>query len=791
MTRTNRPLLRAERATQASLNGARSIYIRSRAKRTPFAFAVAATLAASCLAPNPIGADEQKTSADDPLARYDALISDADRRHWAFQPLTDPSVPEVRETAWTRNPIDAFVLARLEERGWRPAPEVDPSAWLRRVYLDLVGIPPTPAEQDSFLLESNPDSRRGAVVDELLARPAYGQRWGRHWLDLVRYADTNGYERDGAKPAVWRYRDYVIGALNADKRFDRFIVEQIAGDELTDANSETIIATTFHRLGPWDDEPADPAQDRFDQLDDMVRTTSEAFLGLTIGCARCHNHKLEPITMHDYYRMVAVFDTLERPQNGRTELTRAAGSRTQIAAVAERDRRIAELENQKRQLRVAFRREYLEAGRSSLSADTVTAFLLAESDRNDAQIQLVDSHNDALRQEIDAALPEHLRRQLSDADDAIANLRAKTPDLPTAYVMHEPRPEPPVTNLLLRGSAARPGPKVSPGIATVIEPAQPVFESADEHTSRRRVSLARWIASPDNPLTARVIVNRVWQFHFGEGLVRTANDFGTQGAPPTHPELLDWLARWFIRHDWSLKQLHRLILSSSTYAMSKTSDDDRSVEDPENRLLWHFPYRRLEVEAIRDSMLAASGRLNHQMYGESTYPFVSPEALAGNSDPATIWKPFDEPSASRRTIYAFIKRGMIVPMLEVLDLCDTTRSSAGRQVSSVAPQALTLLNGEFVNRQARHLAARLFDEAGADPQAQIERAYRLTLCRPPDEVETTALIQFLDDEAARLDRERAEVAQTASDPDRDAARREALVQVCRVILNLNEFVYPD
>ena len=304
-------------------------------------------------------------------------------------------------------------------------------------------------------------------------------------------------------------------------------------------------------------------------------------------------------------------------------------------------------------------------------------------------------------------------------------------------------------------------------------------------SSLRRLALARWIASADNPLTARVIVNRVWQFHFGQGLVRTPSNFGTYGEPPTHPKLLDWLANWFIDNGWSLKKLHRLIMTSSAYAMSKDGRDDYGEKDPENLLLWRFPYERLEVEAIRDSMLAVSGKLNRKMYGPSTYPFVPAAALEGHSDPGKIWRPFDEDEASRRTVYAFVKRSMIVPMMEVLDFCDTTRTTAARINTSVAPQALTLFNGDFVNRQAGHLARRLREEAGDDPDDQITLAYRLALGRTPTPTELRRLTTFIEEESARL----------SADPSRrlaeDAVSHRALQQACRVILNLNEFVYPD
>jgi hypothetical protein len=464
-------------------------------------------------------------------------------------------------------------------------------------------------------------------------------------------------------------------------------------------------------LGPWDDEPADPAEDRYDQLDDIVSTTAQVFLGLTLGCARCHNHKFEPLTALDYYRMVAIFNTLQRPRHDRTELDVPLGTPAQREAIAARDREMAKL-------------------RLTMLGDPFASL---------ASAALVERKAQALR--------------------------ATTPDLPRGYFMIEPTPRAPVTHLLQRGSAAKPGARVEPGVPAVLVASQPAFLPPSDKTSRRRLTLARWIASPDNPLTARVIVNRVWQFHFGEGLVRTPSDFGVMGERPTHPELLDWLAAWFVREGWSIKKLHRLILASNTYRMSKRVIPEYHEQDPENRLWWRFPYRRLEVEVIRDAMLAVSGQLNPKMYGPSMLPQIPKEALEGSSDPDTIWKASNEQEAARRTIYAHVKRSMIVPMLEVLDLCDTTRTSAKRNVTSIAPQALTLLNGEFTNRQARRFAERLRQEAGMEPVKQIELAFRLALCRLPTESERARLIEFL--------------------------KQETLEQMCRVMFNLNEFVYSD
>ena len=714
------------------------------------------------------------------------------QKHWAFVPVARPAVPVVRGTGvmeyWSDgtkpsksitpplqhsstplNPIDSFILAKLEARGWQPSPPAEPRALLRRVFLDLTGLPPTLAEQERWLADTSP-AAWSRLVDDLLARPAYGERWGRHWLDLARYAETNGYERDATKPNAWRYRDYVIAAFNADKPYDRFIREQIAGDELADASAETLIATGFHRLGPWDDEPADPVQDRADQLDDIIRTTSQVFLGVTLGCARCHDHKFDPLTARDYYSWGAVFAPLKRPQAGRGDLDSPAGSRTELAAVAARDQRIGELGKQVEALRAAHRAEFLKSGSSALPAPALEAFRTEAAKQTGEQKELVKKHAKQLDDELAASLPVELKKKASDTEQAIAQLRRDTPDLPRGYFLVEPAGNLPKSHIHLRGRAAIPGDEVTPAVPVSLTARQPEFPAPDG-TSRRRLTLANWIASADNPLTARVIVNRVWQQHFGTGLVATPSDFGLIGSAPTHPELLDWLADWFTHEGgWSLKKLHRLILESATWRQrtggmeywsggvvgkkANTPTLQHSITpssaDPQSTLLWRFPYRRLEVEAIRDSVLAVSGTLNPRVGGPSMYPQVPRVVLEGHSDPDKIWPAFNEADASRRTVYAFLKRSLVVPMLEVLDVCDTTQSAERRSVTSIAPQALTLFNGDFVMQQARHFAARLEREAGASRDKQIELAYRLALCRPPKPLELSAMKTYLDREARSL-----------------------------------------
>jgi len=700
--------------------------------------------------------------------------------HWSFRRRVDALVPAVKQRSWVRNPIDAFVLAKLEAQGWKPAPAAQPRQLLRRLYLDLIGLPPTLAEQEAFLKNPSPQAW-DQVIHDLLERPAYAERWARHWLDLVRYAETNGYERDATKPEAWKYRDYVIRAFQHDKPFDRFILEQLAGDELPEVSPESLIATGYYRLGPWDDEPADPPTDRFDQLDDILSTTSQVFLGLTLGCARCHNHKFEPLTAQDYYSMVAIFNGLERPRKGRTELALPVGTRQQLAALAGRDGKIEPLNNQIAELRAQFQLKYLAAGRSALPPAVLAAFQTEPSKRSDEQKKLVNQNSKALDQELADALPEELRARIKRLEQEISELRVATPDLPLGYFLHEPK-LPLSTHLLIRGKPTQPGPEVTPAVPAILVKSQPEFPNG-EPTSQRRLTLARWLASPNNALATRVIVNRIWQHHFGDGLVRTPSDFGVMGEKPTHPELLDWLASRFVEQGWSFKRLHRLILTSNTYRMTKLWNQEYGQKDPENRLLWRFPYTRLEVEAIRDSMLAVSGRLNPKMFGPSVLPQIPAAALEGSSDPDKIWHPSEEDEASRRTIYVFLKRSMIVPMLDLLDLCDTARTAAKRLTTSVAPQALTLFNGDFVNRQARYFARRILLEVGPDPGKQIERAYRLALARPPHLSERQNMLEFLRAEAASLT--------AAEGLDAENSHLRALEEMSRVIFNLNEFAYTD
>lgn len=708
--------------------------------------------------------------------------TDEAREFWAYRPIRRPPVPQIPGRRADANPIDAFIDQKLIEAGIEPGSIASPRQLLRRAWMDVVGLPPSLKEQDQYVASSGPDAYQ-QLIDRLLADRGYGERWARYWLDLVRYADSNGYERDGPKPSVWRYRDYVIDSLNRDKPYDRFVMEQIAGDELEDRSVETVIATGFHALGAWQDEvdPLEAPQYRADELDDMLRTTSQTFLAVTIGCARCHNHKFDPFSMVDYYSLSAIISPLKRPNVGREDRDKPAGSLAQLKAVEDRDRRIGELHREIADLRKLTESEWLASGKSQLPVDVVDAFRAPESARTPAQVELVKSNASKWQAEVAASMPTERTQKIASVEQSIQSLRQQVPDLPRAYFQFEDSANPLPTFLLLSGRASNPGPEMKPAVPVVLTSSQPSFAPLPSGTSGRRIALAQWIVDPSNPLTARVIVNRVWQHHFGEGIVATPSDFGHIGARPTHPELLDWMADWFV-HDakWSLKKLHRLIMTSEAYQRTSSVTAQQQERDPENKLLARFPHRRLDVEAIRDSMLEVSGKINRQMYGPAVYLPIAASVIEAHTDKEAAWKNSPEPDIYRRTIYAYVKRTLLVPMLEVLDLCDTTNSTEKRSITSIAPQALALYNGDFVNSQAAFFADRVISEVGNDPVQQIDRIYRLALCRSPTDVEREAMIQFLTDESQSM----------ASRPEPEA-KRLALVQVCRVVLNLNEFVYVE
>ncbi len=733
---------------------------------------------------------------------HSTLASDKDQneKHWAFQPIQRPAVPQVSDPKWMGNPVDRFVLARMEAEGISPAPKADRRTLIRRLYLDLIGLPPGPLEVEDFVDDRSPDAL-ARVVDRLLASPQYGERFGRHWLDVVRFAETNGYERDGAKPSAWRYRDYVIDAFNRDKPYSRFLTEQLAGDEIEGSDATAQIATTFLRLGTWDDEPAEPAVDRYDQLDDVLGTAATAFLGITLRCARCHDHKFEPFSQVDYYRMLAVFEPLKRPQIDRLELDRPVGTEAELAAYhaslskheadfaatwariealikPEMERLFSPVENSK-DVKTA-------AKRTSLPPLAIAALRAAPARRTPAQELLVKEFAAKLLAEVRELAPEEVIAALRPLEERLAAIKAPHKELPHAYIWYEEGPKGPVTHVLKRGNPDHQGAAADPGFPAVLSPKHVDQPRPTARSTGRRRWLARWLSSPENPLVARVMANRVWQFHFGRGIVASANDLGVMGDEPTHPELLDWLASELISGGWRLKPLHRMIVLSETYQRSSQFQAQAAKVDPDNAMLWRHRGRRLEAEVVRDSILAVSGRLNTKLTGPGFYPTLPPAVLAGQSVPGQGWGKSDEREQARRSIYIFAKRSLGVPEIELLDAPDSTTSCEQRIVSTTGPQALAFLNGAFIHEQARHFASRLMTEAGKRRQDQIERAFSLALSRPPRPDEIRASLEFLVTQERQIKRDAAEVKSGRGHAD---AGRAALEAFCLVVLNTNEFVY--
>lgn len=613
------------------------------------------------------------------------------RDHWAFRKLADPSPPSVRQSEWVKTPVDAFILARLEDKGWTPSHSADRIDLVRRVTIDLIGLPPTPEEIKSACADSS-DAWYANVVERLLASPHYGERWGRHWLDLARYADSGGFHSDLDRPNAWRYRDYVIRSFNEDKPFPQFVREQLAGDEIDPNTPDGLIATGFCVAGPSNDDNMGQKIEKYrlEQLDDLLSTTGSVFLGLTIGCARCHDHKYDPLPQEDYYRFLAIFNSSER------------------------------------------REVPLKAGK----------FDLAEA--------------------------KHISRKGPMKEAGITYLTDSQSRK---------------THLLWRGNHETPGPEVQPGVPTALAFAPADFApSKTGAPTRWRTTLADWIASPENALTYRVLANRLWQHHFGRGLVASSSNFGVSGDRPTHPELLDWLAGEIVRHEGRLKPIHRTLVLSATYQQASHTNAHLAKDDPENLLLGRMNKRRVEAEAVRDGILAVSGKLNQEMGGPGIKPRMHPDLLS--SSKRNQWPDVTKegPALWRRSIYVYIKRQLLFMLLQLFD-APSSNSSCGRRVESVVPtQALILMNDDFVSDQAGYFAERILAETNADPAAWVDRAFQLALGRSPRPARQADAVAFL--------QERRQVYRDQKLSEAESTRL-ALTDLCHVLFNSNEFLYVD
>lgn len=622
-------------------------------------------------------------------------------KHWSFVKPERPPLPAVKQKDRARNAIDLFVLARLEKENIAPSPEADAITLLRRASLDVVGLPPTPEQVASFTSRSTSKSWE-EVINDLLASPHYGERWGRHWLDLARYADSNGYSIDAPR-TIWKYRDWVIEAFNADMPFDEFTIEQIAGDLLPNATTDQKIATGFHRNTQINEEGGiDKEQFRIESIVDRVNTTGSAFLGLTLGCAQCHDHKFDPITQREYYEMFAFLNNADEPDL-------ALGTPDQVEKLKEHREKIKELEDQIRE------------------------------------------------QEKDTA---RFTNELKKTHATLTKLRKSTPKIPSTMVMAE-RTEPRQTYIHIKGDFTRHGDPVTPGVLKTVLP----LKAASAKTNR--LDLARWLVDRDNPLTARVLVNRIWMHYFGHGLVETENDFGSQGAPPTHPELLDWLAVELMDHGWSQKHIHRLILNSATYRQSSNVRTDLANIDANNYLLARQNRIRLDAEVVRDVGLSASGLLADKLGGPSVFP-PQPDGVMNLGQSRREWKVSEGADRYRRGMYTFFWRATAHPGLTVFDAPDALSACTRRARSNTPLQSLTLLNDRAQFEFAQALAQRLLKEEKSN-EARLQRGFEYCLSRPPTAAEKARVQQLL----------------AASSNDSES---EAWTIVARVLLNLDETI---
>jgi hypothetical protein len=730
----------------------------------------------------------------------DRPITAEERRYWAFQLPTQTALPAVDRQALV-NPIDRFLEAARTKRGLSSAPRADRLTLVRRAYLDLLGLPPSPAEVARFIADDQPGAWE-RLIDTLLASPHYGERYGRHWLDVARYADSAGFEYDMHRPNAWRYRDYVIRSFNEDKPYNVFLIEQIAGDEMDGKTDDTRIATGFLRAGPRVlFREKDNPERRFDYLDDVLSTIGKGTLGLTIGCARCHDHKFDPIRQRDYYALQAsIFGYVETQvplapaheadaflaSNAAIDAKRNA-LRQRIAAIEQPHRDRLKLAAIKRQFSDAIYRAAAKpeaersAGEKLLAIQVFEAagVSASEIDRALSPEQLAAkrqllSEMEALEKERPQPLPmaeivtdgDYRFAPLGQGDDVVSCPKCRIPPpFPGSYLHNGPdRYEVPPSYFLIRGDAESRGPQMKPGFVEVITYGRPPTEipRSDGRTSGRRLALAQWIASPQNPLTARVIVNRLWQKHFGRGIVSTLENFGKMGEAPAHPEMLDWLAVRFMDDGWSIKRITKLMMTSETYQMASAFESSANAAiDLDNRYLWRFRPQRLDAEIIRDSMLTVGGNINLEIGGEPIFPFIPKDILTGQF--RGKWENTPEgPAAWRRGVYVYRRRSLPYPMFDTFDHPDMNVVAGARNVSTVPTQALTLLNNPFVLSQAERLAERV-SRGASDPAAQIDLAYRIALARPPRQEELGIAL--------------------------DLVRAQSLVAFAHVLLNLDEFIY--
>ena len=740
-------------------------------------------------------------------------VSDQDRQFWAFRKPVSAPVPKPKNGSRVRTPIDAFLLAKLEKKGLTFSPDASKLALLRRAYFDLLGLPPTPEETQAFLADNRANAY-DRLIDRLLETPAYGERWARHWLDIAGYTeaahndtDLPLYQEYYVYDGIWRYRDYVVNSLNRDKPYDRFLIEQIAGDELVDWRSapkytpeilDNLIATGFLR-GILDITSFSPAPqlplEYNNVLSRVVDNFSSGILGLTAGCARCHDHKYDPIPQSDYYRMQSIFASAYNPQDWKLQKDRYLPDVSKLEQEeiakhnAEIDRPLGELTKQLAELRRPVEQRLFQAKLSEvpelLRADVRTAIETPADKRDLVQKYLFKKYGTVLKisdEELNKALGEKEQTAAQKLEQQIAVLKGWRRSFGKIQALWDAG-KPPTLHLLRRGNIETPGKEVAPGFFSVLCPPgrSDALRPPDTQgsTSGRRLALAKWITGRDNPLTARVLVNQVWQRHFGKGIVATPENFGRKGATPTHPELLNWLAVDFMEHGWTIKRLHKLMMTSTAYRQSSESKSAGNSVDPANDLLWRMNLRRLEAEAIRDSLLAVSGKLDRTFGGPPVLLDWTPDGLQTVSDkgptPSSKW---------RRSLYMLARRNYLLSFLEVFDFPSMALNCTKRSNSATPLQSLTFLNSEFVMEQAEHFANRVNQlvGTGAPPERKIEEAFVLALARKPSATEIRTCGDHLQKQIQVY------VDLKAS---KETASHQALTNMCQTLLSTNEFLYVE
>jgi mono/diheme cytochrome c family protein len=711
-------------------------------------------------------------------AKKPLTVTEKDRDYWAYRPFEQVALPAVKNEAWVRTPLDRFLLAKMESRGVKPAAEAGRRTLVRRLYFDLIGLPPTPEEIESVVAAPDFDRAWEALVDRLLASPHFGERWTRHWLDPARFAESHGFEHDYPRPFAYHYRDFVIRAFNRDMPYDQFVSWQLAGDELAPNDPEALAATGFLGAGvfPTQITTSEAERIRYDALDDMLATTGYTMLALTVACARCHDHKYDPIPTRDYYRLLSAFTTTVRSEiewdfGSDTEKKAAQDFEARLQPLVAERKRFEEKELPKRFTAwIADQRaQHAPVPKVQTPQQALLEGLWQGSrtfDKLDAKgrTELLNwfkpreeewNRRDASVREMEKQRPKSTRVKMQICTEGQKPMRLHTADasIPDFY---------PETYHLKRGDVNQKGGVAGLGFLQVLTRspdgaahwAMPKPEGA--HTSFRRAALAKWLTDTRDgagALAARVIVNRLWHHHLGRGIVATINDFGLQGETPTHPELLEWLANDLVEHGWSLKRLHRMIVLSQAYRLSGAANADGLKADPDNRLWWHRPRRRLEAEIIRDNLLAVGGLFDSTMFGPGT---------------------LDE-NMRRRSIYFTVQRSKLIPFLQVFDWPDSLTSAGARPTTVVAPQALLFLNNPQVRACAVGLAGRLLSDAQKDLAEAVDRAYRLAFARPPSPREREEGVVFLSTRRAAI----------------GGNLERALGDYALALLSLNEFIYVD